>query len=112
MLRIIEFVNTDLPEPVVPATSICGIFARLPTIILPSISLPTANVSLPFAPLYSLLSISSLKATVSLWSLGTSIPTAALPGTGASILTLVAARLRAISSDKPRIFETLTPAAG
>ena len=35
---------TDLPEPVVPATSKCGIFARSATTGIPAISLPRAKV--------------------------------------------------------------------
>ena len=41
------------------------------------------------------------------FSLGTSIPTAALPGIGASILIPEAAKLRAISSDKLHNFTNL-----
>jgi hypothetical protein len=37
-------IATDLPEPVVPATSRCGIFARSATIGLPVMSLPSAMV--------------------------------------------------------------------
>ncbi len=36
---------TDLPEPVVPATSRCGILARSATTALPAMSLPSASVS-------------------------------------------------------------------
>ncbi|CFN76627.1 Uncharacterised protein [Bordetella pertussis] len=36
---------TDLPEPVVPATSKCGILARSATTGLPAMSLPSAMVS-------------------------------------------------------------------
>ena len=36
---------SDFPEPVVPATSACGIFARSDTIGRPLISLPSAMVS-------------------------------------------------------------------
>ena len=44
--------------------------------------------------------------------LGTSIPTAALLGIGASMRTPAEARLRAISSARLVIFEILTPAEG
>ena len=37
-LNNIAFKPTDLPEPVVPATSKCGIFARSTTIGFPDIS--------------------------------------------------------------------------
>ena len=57
-------------------------------------------------------SITSLKNTDSHTLLGTSIPTAALPGIGASILILLAAKFNAISSDKLTILLTLTPVFG
>ncbi len=41
----IALMPTDLPEPVVPATSRCGIFARSATIGLPAMSLPSASVT-------------------------------------------------------------------
>ena len=44
--------------------------------------------------------------------LGISIPTACLPGIGASILIDSAARLSAISSARLAILLTLTPSAG
>ena len=37
---------TDLPEPVVPATSTCGILARSATTGLPTMSLPRPIVSI------------------------------------------------------------------
>jgi len=36
---------TDLPEPVVPATSRCGMRARSATVGRPAMSLPSARVS-------------------------------------------------------------------
>ena len=113
MFMIIEFVNTDLPEPVVPAISICGIFEISPTTILPSISLPTANISSCFIFLYSSLSISSLRLTVSLNVFGTSMPTAFLPIMGASILTPpCAARHSAMSLSSVVILFIFTPTSG
>ena len=44
--------------------------------------------------------------------LGTSIPTADLPGIGASILMSLAAKLSFISSVSPTILLTLTPGSG
>lgn len=44
-LSTIAFTATDLPEPVVPATSRCGILARSTTTGLPPISLPSAKAS-------------------------------------------------------------------
>ena len=46
MLIIIALRHTDLPEPVVPATSRWGILARSAVIMLPVISLPRATLSL------------------------------------------------------------------
>ncbi len=40
--KIIELTATDLPEPVVPATNICGAFAKSVRTGLPEISLPIA----------------------------------------------------------------------
>ena len=47
--------QTDLPEPVAPAMSRCGIFAMSVTIVLPAMSFPTPNASFAFAPWNSLL---------------------------------------------------------
>ena len=44
--------------------------------------------------------------------MGTSIPIAAFPGIGASILILSAAKFNAISSERFAILLTLTPSAG
>ena len=54
----------------------------------------------------------SLNATMSFSLFGISIPTACLPGIGASILMLSAAKFNAISSAKFAILLTLTPSAG
>ena len=40
--KIIVLIQTDLPEPVVPAISKCGIEDKSPTIGLPEILLPSA----------------------------------------------------------------------
>ena len=42
--RIIELICTDLPAPVVPATSRCGISAKSATKGSPAMSLPSARV--------------------------------------------------------------------
>ena len=112
MLMIIERVQTDLPEPVVPAMITCGIFVMSPTTALPVMSLPTAKASLLCELRNSDEESISRSVTVSLLMFGTSMPTAALPGIGASIRTPCAARLRQMSSSSPFIFETLTPAPG
>ena len=41
----IALTATDLPDPVVPATSKCGMRARSATMGLPAMSLPSAKVS-------------------------------------------------------------------
>ena len=112
MLAIIVLMHTLLPDPVAPAIKRCGIFARSATTGLPEMSLPTAKASFEASLLNSLESIISLMVTVSLVSFSTSIPTAALPGIGASILMLLALRFKAISSERLTILETLTPMAG
>ena len=112
ILIMMERVQTDLPEPVVPAMMTWGIFAISPSIILPVISFPTANVSLLFESLNSGEDIISRRVTMSFAVFGISMPTAALPGTGASIRTPCAARLRAISSSSPFIFDTFIPGPG
>jgi len=86
--------------------------ARSVVTISPLISLPSTQVNLLLAFLNSSLSISSRIETIDTTLLGTSIPTAALPGIGASILTPLAARLRAISSARLVILLILTPGAG
>ena len=107
-----EFVKTDLPDPVVPAISICGIFAISATITFPAISIPAAKAILDFCFLNSSDSIRSLKNTDSLFAFGTSIPTAAFPGIGASILISDAARFNFMSSDNDVILLTFVPVSG
>ena len=82
-----------------------------PTTAFPAMSRPTANASLLLELRKLSLSRISRSETVSLWLLGTSMPMAGLPGIGASIRTPCAASERAMSSARPVIFETLTPAA-
>ena len=47
--RIMQLTPTDLPEPVVPATSKWGILAKLAITGAPAMSLPIAMVSLSSA---------------------------------------------------------------
>ena len=111
-LTISELVHTDLPEPVVPAISRWGIFATSQYTASPEISRPRPTDSIDRCLPNSGVSISSRIDTPLFTELGTSMPTAALPGMGASIRTWVAAKFRAISSDKLVILEIRTPAAG
>ena len=58
---MIVFIHTDLPDPVVPAISKCGIEDKSPTIGLPDILLPSAIGNLMSFFLKSLLFKISLK---------------------------------------------------
>ena len=109
-LKTSELRHTLLPLPVEPATKRCGIFARLQSFTLPSISLPKAKVRGAFAIWKLSDSIISFNPTVSIVSFGTSTPTALLPLIGASILTSPrAARAIAMSDDWAWIFFTEIP---
>ena len=104
--------HTDLPEPVEPAISICGISLRFATMASPEMSLPTAKEILDLAFLKFSESMISLNATGVDFSFSISTPIAAFPGIGASIRMLFALKLRAISSARFTILDTLTPTAG
>ncbi len=84
---IIELMNDDLPEPVAPATSRCGIFARFATTKPPSTSLPSPATigwwSARAMPDRS----TSPRLTISLSVLGISMPMADLPGIGERMRT-------------------------
>ena len=80
--------------------------------IFPDISLPKTTVSLLFDDLNFSDAMSSRIFTTLTTLFGTSIPTAALPGIGASIRTPDAAKFKAISSASVVILLILTPAAG
>ena len=76
---------TDLPEPVAPAISICGIFARSATIGVPETSRPRTKVNGLFSLATSGDCNTSLSLTVAICLFGISTPTALFPGIGASI---------------------------
>ena len=78
----------------------------------PATSFPSATLNLDLLFSNSSVSITSLKCTDSFSLFGTSIPTACLPGIGASILIVSAAKFNAISSARFVILEMRTPAAG
>ena len=107
-----EFKHTDLPEPVVPAIKRWGIFARSATFGAPAISRPRHTVSGLFAEVNALDSTRPRMRTMLRWRFGTSMPTAALPGMGASMRTPEASRFKAISSARFVILLILTPEAG
>jgi len=92
--------HTLFPEPVAPATRRWGILAISATTFCPDISFPKAKASFELYSLNSLESKTSFKNTGTTSLFGTSIPTAAFPGIGASILTPDAARFRDISSER------------
>ena len=103
---------TLLPEPVAPAISRWGILARSTAIALPATSRPSANVSVEPEPRKSTSSRIRRSATTLNSLLGTSMPTALLPGIGASIRMLRAASAMDRSSDSASIRLTLMCGAG
>ncbi len=78
-----------LPEPVAPATSRWTIFCRSASTALPVMSLPSQNASGEAVEVNG--PYTSPRATNDGRMLGTSTPTAVLPGMGASTRTSVAA---------------------
>ena len=79
----------DLPEPVVPAISRCGMRARSVQTELPEMSLPSQTLSGLAVPGRS--SKMSPRVTMRGLRFGTSTPTACLPGIGARIRISVVA---------------------
>ena len=112
ILIINVLIQTDLPEPVAPAIKRCGIFAISAIITFPAISFPTANAIADLELLNVSPSNNSRKKTGLGTGFGISIPTAAFPGIGASILMLAAARLSLKSSARFVILFTRTPCSG
>ncbi len=112
ILMISVLIHTDFPDPVAPATSKCGIFAISAITVFPEISFPTANGIFAVEFLNSTDSNRSLSITAVFSWFGTSIPTAAFPGIGASIRISAAARFNLISSARPTILLTFTPCSG
>ena len=112
ILVINVFIQTLFPEPVLPAIKTCGIFATSAITASPPTFFPNANANFDLWFTNSSVSIISRKCTTSFSLFGISIPTACLPGIGASILMLSAAKLNAISSARFAILFTLTPSAG
>ena len=110
-LKIMTFTPTDLPEPVVPATSKCGILAKSTTTGLPEISAPNTIVNGDEADWNDSPSITSLNRTISRFLLGNSRPITDLPGITSTTRTEIADMARAKSLDKVVILLTLTPGA-
>src|ERR1017187_591570 len=103
---------TDFPEPVVPATRQCGIFARLPKTDRPEIFRPRAMVR-GFGEFWNFSSERRVaRPTVDFDLFGISIPTNDLPGIGASMRIGCAAKASAKSFWYATRRESFTPSAG
>ena len=104
--------QTDLPLPVAPAISRCGIFARSPTTASPLTSRPSASRSFERGFDHGSDSNSSRRLTVWPERFGTSMPTTRRPGTGASSRSADAPSRSDRSCWRARIWFTATPGAG
>ena len=111
-LNNIALTPTDFPEPVVPATSKCGIFARSTTTDLPAISCPSASVKLEVEVLKAFDERISVSLTIFLLVLGISIPTTDLPSITSTTLTELTDNDLAISWAMFVILLALVPGAG
>ena len=109
--RIMAFKQTDLPVPVRPAISRCGISARSKTSGWPLTSLPRNSGMRHSLDRSATPAITSPSRTTLRWSLGTSMPTVVLPGIGATMRTLGTASAIARSSARLMIRETRRPAS-
>jgi len=103
---------TDLPDPVVPATSRCGILARSTTKGWPPISLPSVIVSGESISLYSWLEMISSRRTICRLGFGSSSAIDDLPGTVSTTRTETSDSERARSLARLRIWAPFTPTAG
>ena len=112
ILIMIVLIHTDLPEPVAPAISKCGILAISATMTWPAISFPVQNEIFDAWSWNSLDSTRSRNGIVTFSLFGTSIPMADFPGIGASKRISGTARFNLISSASPRILLTFTPISG
>ena len=105
---IIELMKLDLPEPVAPATSRCGIFARLATTKPPSTSLPRPTSIGWWSLRATAERRTSPRLTISWSMLGISMPIADLPGIGERIRTSALATAYAMFLDSAVTRSTLT----
>ncbi|MBA7641621.1 hypothetical protein ES703_49306 [subsurface metagenome] len=108
---MILFIQTLLPEPVVPAISKCGIEARSETSASPEEALPKNSGISILCGLPPASSIIFFIRTFSFSLFGTSMPIVCLPGKGATTRTAPTPSARAISFASALIWLTLTPAA-
>ena len=104
-----EFMQTDLPEPVVPAISICGSFPMSPMMRLPPMSLPTAKEMRDLLLRNSGESITSRASTTETARFGTSMPTTEILSGMAAIRTPDAPSESAMSSARFVTLESFTP---
>ena len=102
---------TDLPDPVVPATSRCGMRARSTMTASPPIVLPSAMASLCLDWVKSGEQNNSRRNTVSRRWFGSSMPMTLRPCTTATRAETADIE-RAISSDRPITRDDLVPGAG
>ncbi len=102
---------TDLPEPVVPATSRCGMRARSTITGSPPMVLPSAMPSLALAPSNSWLASISRSHTVSRRWLGSSMPMTLRPSTTATRAERALIE-REMSAERPMTRLDLMPGAG
>jgi len=109
---IIAFSPTDLPWPVAPATSRCGIFVRSTMYGSFVIVRPRARGISNLDSMNAFDAIRDRIETISGFLFGTSIPTVPLPGIGAMILMPIAERLSAISSSSDLMRASFTPRSG
>ena len=107
---------TDLPEPVAPAMSRCGILARSTRCVSPSMVLPmgTGSAIAPPRPASRNFFFSSVERsrTISRERFGISTPMELLPGIGAMMRMPAAASAIARSFSSAVMRLILTPAAG
>ena len=108
----IAFIPTDLPCPVAPAISKCGIFVKSTIkvsllIVLPSVIGSSMSDSMNFFE-----DNKDFIDTIDFFLFGTSIPIVPFPGIGAIILIPKAESDNAISSSRFLIFEIRIPASG
>ena len=108
---MIEFKQTDLPVPVRPAISKCGMLAMSTTMGLPATSLPR-KIGIFIERLFDCVSsITSRRRTICRVVFGTSMPTEFLPGIGATIRTLGTRSAIARSSARLVILASRRPAS-
>ena len=107
MIRL--FMQTDLPEPVVPAISRCGSLPISPMMRLPPISLPTAKETFDLCFANSGESMTSRAMTTDTIRFGTSMPTTEILSGMAAMRTPDAPSASAMSSARFVTFESLTP---